>query len=244
MISISGALVYRERIALIPGGTATITLRDLAPRGSAAVVLAETTIELGHRQIPIPFELTVDRLAPSPGRAYGLTATITGPGHVLEWITPTPHRLDADQGRLDVGPLLLVRAAGVRADPGAASPIIGEWRVTVIGTDPVITDSSPTMTFGADGSLVGNAGCNSYSTTYTTAASGLSIDSAIATTSMACDPATERQERAFLGVLDAIAADDGASTFEVDDSGGQLALTSSDGATLVASSWPKRSTIQ
>jgi heat shock protein HslJ len=114
------------------------------------------------------------------------------------------------------------------------SPIIGEWHVTAINTNAVLADSSTTMTFSIDGALVGNAGCNSYSTTYSTEGSALSIDPAIATTLMACDPATDTQERAFLGVLNAIAADDGASSFEVNATGDTLTLTSGRGASIDA----------
>lgn len=244
MTVISGTLIYRERIALIPGGAATITLCDLSPAGGAAHVMAETTIELGDQQIPIPFELTMDRVDPSPGGSFGLMATITGPQHAPEWTTPTPHTLDLDEVHTEVGSLVLVRSSDDQPNPTHLSPIIGEWRVTAINANPISTDSGTTMRFGIDGTLVGNAGCNSYSTTYTTAASGLSIDSAIATTLMACDPATERQERAFLRVLNAIAADDGAGRFEIDATGDRLTLLSSDGATLDASCWPKRRATQ
>ncbi len=130
---------------------------------------------------------------------------------------------------------MLVRATDDQPDAANASPIIGDWYVTTINATPVIADSAATMTFGADGALVGNASCNSYSTRYTATASGLSLNSAVATTLMACDPATDQQERAFLEVLHRIAADDGASRFELDDTGNRLTLTSSDGATIDAS---------
>lgn len=110
MTVISGTLIYRERIALIPGGTATITLCDLSLGRGTAPGIAKTTIELGDQQIPIPVEVSTESVTPVAGGSYGLVATITGPERAPEWTTPTALPADLDRDRIEVGPLVLVRA--------------------------------------------------------------------------------------------------------------------------------------
>ncbi len=227
LITITGQLIYRERIALIPDGTATITLSDVSRQDVAAPVIAETTIELGDRQIPIPFELAFDEADTVAAGSYSVRATISDRSGTLRWTTDTANLIDLEQGSIDVGELMLV---GVRHDASKAtgeSAIVGEWTVTAIGGRPVITESAPTLSFASDGALGGNASCNSYSTTYSTSGSELNIESAIATTLMACDPSIDRQERAFLGALESLVTEQ-VGSFEIDDTGTVLSITSID----------------
>ncbi len=233
MTTISGELIYRERIALIPGGTATITLSDVALQDDAAPVIAETTIELEDKQVPIPFELTFEAPDSAPNATYSVRATISGPDGKLEWTTDTVNMVDIDQGSVNVGELMLVRANLDETEAADASILVGEWNVTTIDGTPVIEGSTATLVFDADGSLGGNASCNSYSTTYAATGSEFSIDSPIAATLMACEPPAADQEQAFLEVLNGIEADDAAS-FEIVDTGARLILTSSTGKSIEA----------
>lgn len=103
---ITGVLTYRERIALPPQSRAWIELREGAT-GDGAVV-AEQAIELGGRQVPIPFELSVSRGKLSADRQYSLLGQIIAaaePG----W-TSQPVPLDAMAASVDLGTLLLVQA--------------------------------------------------------------------------------------------------------------------------------------
>ncbi|HSN70560.1 MAG TPA: META domain-containing protein [Steroidobacteraceae bacterium] len=70
---ISGEMAYRPRIALPPDSRALVELRSSSPPGA---VVAEKVIELGERQVPIPFELTVARAALDPAQSYSLHAAI------------------------------------------------------------------------------------------------------------------------------------------------------------------------
>ncbi len=68
----------------------------------------------------------------------------------------------------------------------------------------IIQESQITAEFGGDGTLTGSAGCNNYSTTYTTKGSSITIGPA-ASTLMACqDPqGVMEQESQYLGALEA-----------------------------------------
>jgi putative lipoprotein len=105
-LRIEGALTYRERIALPPQSRAQIELRE-GTSGEGAVV-AEQAIELGGRQIPIPFELAVSRDKLVAGRQYSLLGQIVakaGPNWTSQQIS-----VDTATTSIDLGTLVLVQA--------------------------------------------------------------------------------------------------------------------------------------
>jgi heat shock protein HslJ len=112
------------------------------------------------------------------------------------------------------------------------APLTGtEWQMTGYptgtGGDQSVSSDSPviTATFGADGSLAGNASVNQYSTAYTTTADGkMTIDPQIASTMMAGPENLMAQEAAYLTALPKTA------TFAVE--GDQLWLRDASGAVI------------
>ena len=89
------------------------------------------------------------------------------------------------------------------------APLTGtEWQMTSYdsgaGGDQSVSSDSPiiTVTFGADGTLSGNASINRYSTNYTTTAEGgMTIDPRIVSTKMAGPEGLMTQEAAYLAAL-------------------------------------------
>ncbi len=228
MTTITGELTYLQRIALIPGGTATIEVSDLSLQDVAAPVVGEITIDLDDQQIPIPFEIAVDTADLPPNGEFSLRAIIRDAEGQLNWTTDTIIPIDLAQPRMDVGQLTLVQV-----DPAGdeATGLAGEWNVIAIDGVTIIEGSVPTLNFGADGTLGGNASCNSFSTTYNADEDALTIDSEIAATLMACDPATSEQEAAFFAVLNEIAANDGATLTIAENA---LLITTTSGARISA----------
>jgi uncharacterized lipoprotein YbaY len=105
-LRIEGALTYRERIALPLQSRAQIELREGAS-GEGAVV-AEQAIELGGRQVPIPFTLAVSRDKFVAGRQYSLLGQIVakaGPNWTSQQIS-----VDTATTSIDLGTLVLVQA--------------------------------------------------------------------------------------------------------------------------------------
>ncbi len=85
-------------------------------------------------------------------------------------------------------------------------------------------DSEITALFGTDGSLSGNAGVNTYSTTFTTAGETMTIAEQIVTTKMAGPEKLMRQEAAYLAALPKTA------TYSIE--GDELWLRDAEGAAL------------
>ena len=75
------------------------------------------------------------------------------------------------------------------------------WTMTGIGGRVALPSAVSTLTFAADGSLNGNTGCNSFSTTYEVDGDRMTIDPQIAATLQACEPAVNDQEAAVFAAL-------------------------------------------
>ncbi len=102
-------------------------------------------------------------------------------------------------------------------EPQAAITLVGTpWNVTQYNngkqaTVSPVLDSTITLEFGADGTVSGNATCNSYNGSFTTDGDSLSIGQ-LATTRMACaSDELNTQEAQYLTALQ------NAATFEIQD---------------------------
>ncbi|MDP2030153.1 MAG: META domain-containing protein [Thiobacillus sp.] len=116
-VTIKGALVYRERLALPPDSTAVVELRDTS---SASVgVVAEQRVALAGRQVPIPFELVVDRAALPGGKTYSVRGAIEQAGQVT-WLSAATV-IDLQQDAIDLGLLNLQAVQG-------GEPVAVSWR--------------------------------------------------------------------------------------------------------------------
>jgi putative lipoprotein len=78
--SVTGTVSYLQRMALPTNAVIQVRLSDASLADARAKVIAEQTINLGQRQVPVPFALTFD-----PGRidakhTYSVSAKITVDG--------------------------------------------------------------------------------------------------------------------------------------------------------------------
>ena len=109
--------------------------------------------------------------------------------------------------------------AGASATAPLTNPdLVGtEW---ILGDLPgqVLEDVRPTISFSGDGTVEGNAGCNTFSGSYTVDGSNLTFGP-LTSTRMACEGAKGTLETAFLGAIQAT------TTYEITDAG-ELKLTS------------------
>lgn len=102
----------------------------------------------------------------------------------------------------------------------------GMWEVAQLNGKPLVDSSDITMEFSRDGTLIGMAGCNRFTTSFTLSPEGMHV-TAPAATRMACGDAKDRQERDFFALL--------ANTEQfVLDEQGTLTLNTASGGTAVA----------
>lgn len=100
---INGQLTYRERVALPPSAVVVVELRDASTADGP--VIAEDRIELKGRQVPVPFDLTVDRAKLVPGRKYTVRGAIFDGGRAT-WVSE-PVGVDVSASRVDLGTLAM-----------------------------------------------------------------------------------------------------------------------------------------
>jgi heat shock protein HslJ len=110
----------------------------------------------------------------------------------------------------------------------ASASVVGDWNLVSYGSPASLTPAAPnvetTVTFGSDGKLSGNVGCNSFSGDYKVDGSTITF-SAVISTMMACADPIMQQESAVLSVFA------NSATFKID--GKTLTITSADGASAV-----------
>ncbi len=104
-LTINGAMTYRERIALPPDAVAVVELRDASRTGGR--VLAEWRAVLKGRQVPVAFELSVDRAKLAVDARHTLRGAILVRGRAA-WMTE-PVAIDPSAPPADVGLLRLLR---------------------------------------------------------------------------------------------------------------------------------------
>ena len=82
-VDIGGSVSYLQRIALPPDAVLIVRVQDTSRADAKARTLAEQTIELAGQQVPIAFQLTVDRDLLGKRARIGLSARIERGGKLL-----------------------------------------------------------------------------------------------------------------------------------------------------------------
>ncbi len=123
-LRITGHLTHLERTALPPDASAVVELRDVTA-GEGAVV-AEQRDSLEGKQVPIPFELIVDRARLTAGHRYQLRGAVLLRNRA-GWVSE-PLVVDVTRGDVDVGEL---RMAPIEVRPFASEFRCGETRVVI-----------------------------------------------------------------------------------------------------------------
>ncbi len=123
-LPIKGSMAYRERIALPPDASAVVELREAG--GADGRVVAEYRSALKGRQVPVAFELNVDRAKLAATARYALRGAIQVGGRPA-WTTD-PVAIDPSAAAIDVGLLRLARHAPMAF---ASTLRCGERSVTI-----------------------------------------------------------------------------------------------------------------
>ena len=102
-LAVTGSLTYRARVALPPDAMALVEVREgSAPDGP---VVGEQRIEMKGRQVPVAFEVQVNRARLAQGRRYFARGSMVV-GGTPSWISE-PVAVDVTRERVDAGTLVL-----------------------------------------------------------------------------------------------------------------------------------------
>lgn len=183
--TISGSVLYRERMMLPPGARVHVRLEDVSRADAPAIVLSEASFPA--RTSPTAFALTYDPAALDARRRYALRAAIRLGDELL--FTSTDH-IAFDPARAD-GIEILVRR--VQAEAAPELPLQGSWLAEDILGGGVIDYLQTTLEVGADGKVHGNGGCNRYTGSAEIEGDKIRFGM-LASTERACPPAVMDQE--------------------------------------------------
>ena len=89
--TLSGTVVYRERMALPVNATIDVRLLDVSLQDAPSKVLAQQTIEAAGKSVPIPYGLDYDPSQVRDGMSYAVRAEIRSADGKLLWTTDTVH---------------------------------------------------------------------------------------------------------------------------------------------------------
>jgi putative lipoprotein len=183
--TITGTVVYRERMLLPEGAVATVRLEDVSLADAPARLIAETSVPASTS--PTAFSIDYDPARIEPGRTYAWRASITA-GDELMFTTTERHTFDPEATGVE---LLVQRVAG--PDDAAELPLAGAWLAEDIDGGGVIDYLQTTLEIGADGKVSGNGGCNRFSGSATIEGDKITFGD-LASTMMACAEAAMDQE--------------------------------------------------
>lgn len=224
---ISGQLTYRERIALPPGSQMELVVSDITDGADKERVISREQVAIPGSSVPAPFVIDVSKRNLTEGPLYGLRAFIKDSEGVVLFRTTSPFLLNLQNSDVDIGTLTLSMTdpedRGLQEIAGLQD---SEWRITQFNFDVAPAPTAPTITFGSDGRLFGNSGCNNFNAEYSLNGNAIDI-SQVASTMTACEPQLMEQERRFFEVLN------GLNRVSL-DADGRLILEASDNLNMVA----------
>jgi len=211
--TITGNVVYRERMLLPEGAVATVRLEDVSLADAPATVIAETSVPAATS--PTVFSIAFDPARIEPGHTYAWRASITV-GDDLMFTTTERHTFDPQAAGVE---LLVQRVAGGDV---SALPLAGAWLAEDIGGGGVIDNLQTTLEIAADGKVSGNGGCNRFSGSATIEGDKITFGD-LAATMMACTEAAMDQEMKLHAALAA------ARTYRIDAEQRKLLLSDAAG---------------
>ena len=210
-LTISGEVLYHERIALPSGSTLHVGLVAL-PSGRP-VVGAGAAIPV-RTAAPLLFNLNVRSDAVTAGGSFGLVAEIR---HGEDLLFRNDQAVPVDlTNALPVSILVTRHTVAPPTEPAFDPEIVGVvWTVTSIGGRPITGQRPLTLSIAADHRVGGSGGCNSYFSEASIAEHKISFGPPAATR-MACAPDIMDQETDYFAALAAVAS------YEHDEAGLRL----------------------
>lgn len=216
---IKGELTYRERIAVPQDSILVVSVRKAEKGAQSSPVLAEMTMSVGNRQVPIPFEIPVNADLLENGATLGVTGRIRSQDGATLWSTRVTKELFPGQPEVDLGRMMMKRELTLKDQLADR-----EWVVEDLNGAGIIDASRMTMAFLGDGRVAGSSSCNRYMGQYQLRGNRIEFGHT-ASTRMACAEALMQQEERFLQLLEDL------ETVEI-DSTGALILRAPDGGSM------------
>jgi putative lipoprotein len=200
--SVSGTVVYRERIALPPDAAIEVKLQDVSGPDGTANTIAESVFASGGKQVPIPFQLSYNPSDINSAHKYQVQANIRVNGKLM--FTGVIPYLVITQGAPSQVALLLERAPDKPAQEPGRKLTYTDWKlVEVNGKAAVVVEGSEAHLFLEGKEMfTGSTGCNQITGSYIASEGALQFTPGGMTMKMCAQPLME-QEQALVAAMKA-----------------------------------------
>lgn len=200
--SVSGTVVYRERMALPPDAAIEVKLQDVTGTGGTANTIAESVFATGGKQVPIPFQLSYNPSDINPAHKYQVQANIRVNGKLM--FTGVIPYLVITQGAPSQVALLLERAPEKPVQAPGRRLTDTNWKlVQVNGKAAVVVEGSEAHIFlEKKGMFSGSTGCNQMTGSFIASEGALQFTPGGMTMKMCAQPLME-QEQALVAAIKA-----------------------------------------
>lgn len=217
--TISGEVLYRERIALPPHAVLTVQLVDVSLADAPSTVIGQQKIDPAG-QVPIKFEVRFDPVAIRTGMTYTLQARITVDDR-LWFINDERYSVDP----LNAVPQSMVLKMVSQASEPAKDDIFDrEWVVEQIGGADVLDAPPSTLRIDPAGGVTGRGACNNFFGQAKVDGKAITFGP-LGSTFMACEQAVMDQEHRYHQALGQV------TSYRLD--GGKLILADKDGKDIL-----------
>jgi putative lipoprotein len=198
--SVSGTIVYRERMALPPDAAIEVKLQDVSGTGGTANTIAESVFATGGKQVPISFQLSYNPSDINPAHKYQVQANIRVHGKLL--FTGVIPYLVITQGNPSQVALLLERAPDKPAQAAGRKLTDTNWKlVQVNGKAAVVVEGSEAHLFLEKKEMfTGSTGCNQITGSFIASEGALQFTPGGMTMKMCAQPLME-QEQALVAAI-------------------------------------------
>jgi putative lipoprotein len=202
--TVSGNVVYRERIALPPDAAIEIKVQDIS-EPNAPTTIAETVFAPEGKQVPIPFQLSYNPADINPAHRYQIVANISLNGKPM-FITKTPLWV-ITKGASSHADILLQQAPAQSAAEAGAKLTDTKWVLAEVNGTAALAGQgvSVHLELHKKGKVAGSTGCNNLVGSYIASEGALQFTLA-ATTMKMCTAPVMQQEQAVLAALKATTA--------------------------------------
>ncbi len=208
--TLTGSVVYRERVPLPAGSSLVVQLLDVTDSGAEPVLVAEQTIITRGENVPIAYAIPYNQSQIVPERLYALEASILGEGN-LYFATPeiTPV-LTANNPTGNVDLLLTQNgvATVTNEDGSVGAPTLPGtmWNWIRTDNDPFASSTQMVapagneyvLTFRQGGTFNSTTDCNRIAGSYALNGEVVSLGS-VSMTEMACPDSLDTLYAAELG---------------------------------------------
>ena len=203
--TVSGTVVYRERMALPPDAAIDVRLEDTSQQDAPAKLIGESIFAAAGQQVPISFQVSYDPADINPAHTYTLRANITING-TKAFASTTNYAVITGGAPMQANILLQKVQAPAAARRNGPKLHGTYWRLVELNGKPATPGMGRTqpyiMLYKEQGRFEGSSGCNGMTGTYLVEQNALQFNPA-ATTLMMCPQALMEQEQGLLAALKA-----------------------------------------